>query len=63
MADTAMAKLERLRKLLAAVKPKPINLEDTFDGQFDRAVRYPGLDEAILTQLGNIIEESASSCK
>ena len=42
------------------LKPKPINLEDTFDGQFDRAVRYPGLDEA-MTQLSNIIEESASS--
>ena len=60
MADTAMAKLERLRKLLAAVKPKPLGVEDTFDGQFDRSVRYPGLDEA-MAQLGNIIEESASS--
>jgi integrase len=47
MADTALAKLQRLRSLFAASKPKPITREDTFKGQFDRADCPPGLIEVI----------------
>ncbi|MBC8875654.1 MAG: tyrosine-type recombinase/integrase [Planctomycetes bacterium] len=47
MADTALAKLQRLRNRFAASKPKPITREDTFEGQFDRADWPPGLTEAI----------------
>ena len=41
-------------------KPKPLAVEDTFYGQFDRSVRYPGLDET-LASLGSAIDEFSSS--
>ena len=47
MADTALARLKRLRNRFAATKPKPVTREDTFEGQFDRADWPPGLTEAI----------------
>ncbi|MEA1951702.1 MAG: hypothetical protein U9N87_09970 [Planctomycetota bacterium] len=59
MADTAMAKLERLRKLLAAVKPKPVAVEDTLDGQFNISVQFPGVAEA-MKELDTAVKESAS---
>ena len=59
MADTAMAKLDQLRKRLSATKPNPLGAEDTFEGQFDRSLRYSGLDEAV-AQLDTAVEESAS---
>ncbi|MCE9554759.1 MAG: tyrosine-type recombinase/integrase [Planctomycetes bacterium] len=47
MADTALTKLDALRKGLSALKPAPVAPEDTFAGRFDRSVRYPGLDEVL----------------
>ncbi|MCH7727077.1 MAG: hypothetical protein IH991_11420, partial [Planctomycetes bacterium] len=45
MADTAINKQGVLRRSLSALKPSPVQREDTFTGQFDRSVRYPGIDE------------------
>ena len=60
MADVAMAKLELLRKRLSVRKPRSISKKDTFEGRFDRSVRYPGLDEA-LAEVAEAAEKSMRS--
>ncbi len=47
MAGAAVEKTLRLRKCLAAAKPRPVPFEDTFDAQFDLSVRNPKLATAM----------------
>ena len=60
MADVAMTKLELLRKRLSAPKPRPVSKQDTFEGQFDRSVRYPGLEE-VLAEVARAAEKLMES--
>jgi len=54
MADEAVAKLKLLRTGLAALKPKKLRQKDTFAGRFDRAIRFPVLQES-MEQVGAAI--------
>jgi len=60
MADTALAKLDRLRNGLSAINPVPVSLEDTFEGRFEQSVRYPGLDN-VLKNISKAAEAAAQS--
>ena len=58
MANEALEKLELLRKGLSATKPLTVLPEYTFEGRFDRSVRYPGLDEAV-AKIGETAQREA----
>ena len=60
MALTATEKQARLRKGLAAAKPRPIRQEDTFGGQFERSVRDPSWRRTIV-EIGASIEAASVS--
>lgn len=47
MAEVAVEKLGQLKTNFAKRKPEPVRIEDTFAGQFDEDVRYPGLNEML----------------
>jgi len=47
MADAAIEKLTLLRQHFAAPHPRPVPATDTFEGQFDWSVRFPGWDQAM----------------
>ncbi|MCA9124729.1 MAG: tyrosine-type recombinase/integrase [Planctomycetaceae bacterium] len=47
MADVATEKIASLRKHLSASRPRPVAIGDTFEGQFDWSVRFPGWDQAM----------------
>lgn len=55
MADAATEKLASLRQHLAARQARPVPAADTFEGQFDWSVRFPGWDQA-MKEIGALVD-------